>query len=185
MVESQTANFMVGSQIGNLTSSLSFCHNLCCRCPNGSCEPILDIYTSISFQWYKEIFNARCFDLYNYSLTVQECIGTPTLKMEAHLEVWIFILTLFHTLLGLCPRLGSRQSSSYALTNLLFSLYRSVWVINLLVILLSPYPWAPTCPFTPEMLRARECAPIPYPSAIFTFKFTIESTKKFGGASTR
>jgi len=35
---------MIGSQIANLTIGLSFGHNLCFRCPNGSCEPILDIY---------------------------------------------------------------------------------------------------------------------------------------------
>ncbi len=39
--------FMVGSQTANLTPNLSFCHNLCYKCPNGSCEPILNIYTSI------------------------------------------------------------------------------------------------------------------------------------------
>jgi hypothetical protein len=44
---------MVGSQTANLTLVLSFGHNLCFRCPNGSCEPILNIYISIFFQWYK------------------------------------------------------------------------------------------------------------------------------------
>jgi hypothetical protein len=34
---------VVGSQTANLTPGFSFGHNLCCRCPNGSCEPILDI----------------------------------------------------------------------------------------------------------------------------------------------
>jgi hypothetical protein len=34
---------VVGNQIGNLTFDLSFGHNLCLKCPNGSCEPILDI----------------------------------------------------------------------------------------------------------------------------------------------
>jgi len=34
---------VVGSQIANLTPGLSFAHNLGCRCPNGSCEAILDI----------------------------------------------------------------------------------------------------------------------------------------------
>ncbi len=34
---------VVGSQIGNLTPNLSFGHNLCFKCPNASCEPILDI----------------------------------------------------------------------------------------------------------------------------------------------
>ncbi len=28
----------------------SLCHNLCYKCPNGSCEPIFDIYVSITFQ---------------------------------------------------------------------------------------------------------------------------------------
>ncbi len=32
------------------------------------------------------------------------------------------------------------------------------------------------------MLRARERAPIPSPSVIFTFRFTIESIKELGGA---
>jgi len=43
---------VVGSQTTNLTPDLSFDHNLCCRCPNGSCKAILDIYTSRPFQRY-------------------------------------------------------------------------------------------------------------------------------------
>jgi hypothetical protein len=35
--------FLIGSQIGNLTPDPSFGHNLCFRCPNEQCEPILDI----------------------------------------------------------------------------------------------------------------------------------------------
>jgi hypothetical protein len=46
--------FVVGSQIANLTPGPSFEHNLCCRCPNGSCEAIFDIYTSRPSQRYKE-----------------------------------------------------------------------------------------------------------------------------------
>jgi hypothetical protein len=53
---------VVGSQTANLTPSLSFAHNLCFRCPNGWCEPILDIYVSIAFQWYKELFEPMGFD---------------------------------------------------------------------------------------------------------------------------
>ncbi len=34
---------MVGSQIVSLTPDLSFDHNLCFKCTNGSCERILDI----------------------------------------------------------------------------------------------------------------------------------------------
>jgi hypothetical protein len=40
---------VVKSQTANLTPSPSFAHNLCCRCPNGSCKAILDIYTSRPF----------------------------------------------------------------------------------------------------------------------------------------
>jgi hypothetical protein len=43
---------VVGSQTTNLTHDMSFGHNLCFKCPNGSCKPILDIYISIVFQWY-------------------------------------------------------------------------------------------------------------------------------------
>jgi hypothetical protein len=45
-----------------------FDHYLSCTCPNGSCEAILDIYTSRPIQWYKEHLNVR----------------TPTIKL------WIF-----------------------------------------------------------------------------------------------
>jgi hypothetical protein len=44
---------VVGSQIVSLTPGLSFGHNLCFRCPNGWCEPILNIYVSIDFQCIK------------------------------------------------------------------------------------------------------------------------------------
>jgi len=87
--------FVVRRQTTSLTPDLSFCHNLCCRCLNGSCEPILDIYTSIVFQWYKLILNVRCFDLCNCSMKVRDSIGTPTPKRRTHWGVWVFILTLF------------------------------------------------------------------------------------------
>jgi len=45
---------MVGSQIGNLTPGPSFAHNLGCKCPNGQCKAILDIYALRAFHWYKE-----------------------------------------------------------------------------------------------------------------------------------
>jgi hypothetical protein len=41
---------VIKSQIGNLTPGPSFGHNLCFRYPNGSCEPILDIYVPKAFQ---------------------------------------------------------------------------------------------------------------------------------------
>ncbi len=41
---------VVGSQTASLIPDPSFAHNLSYRCPNGSCEAILDIYTSRLFQ---------------------------------------------------------------------------------------------------------------------------------------
>jgi hypothetical protein len=40
---------MVECQIVNLISNLFFCHNLCLKCPNGSCKPILNIYVLRTF----------------------------------------------------------------------------------------------------------------------------------------
>ncbi len=68
---------VVESQIVSLTPGLSFNHNLCYICPNGSCEAILDIYTSIPFQHYKEHLKARCFDPYNWPLSSRESLRTP------------------------------------------------------------------------------------------------------------
>jgi len=68
---------MVGSQTASLTIVLSFDHNLCYKCPNGSCEAILDIYTSRPFQRYKERLNVRCFDPCNCALSFWESWRTP------------------------------------------------------------------------------------------------------------
>jgi len=91
---------MVGSQIANLTSSLSFGHNLCFICPNGSCKPILDTYVLIVFQWYNELFNPLGFDPCNYSLKIWESNMTPTPKVEAPLGVWRFIFSCFPSFPG-------------------------------------------------------------------------------------
>ncbi len=69
---------VVGSQTANLTPGLSFGHNLCYRCPNGSCEAIFDIYTSRLFYRYKEHLKARCFDLCNRALKLWESQRTPS-----------------------------------------------------------------------------------------------------------
>jgi hypothetical protein len=69
---------VVGSQIVSLTPGPSFDHNLCCRCPNGSCEVIFDIYTSRPFQKYKEHLNAKCFDPCNQALSFRKSQRTPS-----------------------------------------------------------------------------------------------------------
>jgi hypothetical protein len=78
---------VVGNQIGNLTYSLSFDHNMCFKYWNGKCKPNLNIYVSRTFQWYKELFNLMSFNPCNCSLKIWESIGTLTPKMGTHLEV--------------------------------------------------------------------------------------------------
>jgi hypothetical protein len=89
---------------------LSFGHNLCFKYPNGSWEPILDIYVPKAFQLYNKLFNPMGFDPWNRSLKIWDSIGTPTLKMGIHLGVWGFILSHSLTLLGawnVTPKLHS------------------------------------------------------------------------------
>jgi hypothetical protein len=68
---------VVGSQTVSLTSDPFFAHNLCCKCPNGPCKLIFDIYIFIAFQWYREYPNARCFDPCNLTLKFWESQRTP------------------------------------------------------------------------------------------------------------
>jgi hypothetical protein len=77
---------VVGSQIANLIPDPSFAHNLCCRCPNGSCKAIFDIYASRNFQRYKEHLKARCFDPCNWVLSFQESQRTPKSSFS---RVWM------------------------------------------------------------------------------------------------
>jgi hypothetical protein len=79
---------VVENQTANLTPDLSFGHNLCFRCPNESCEPILNMYVPRAFQWSKELFNPLSFDSCNYSLKIWKSIGTPTPKVGAPLGMW-------------------------------------------------------------------------------------------------
>jgi hypothetical protein len=80
-----------------------------------------------------------------------------------------------------CPWLvHASKCFNYTLTNLLFSLCRSVWVIELLVNVVSPYPRALARPSTPEVLRARECTPTLFPSVVFIFGLVVESFKELG-----
>jgi hypothetical protein len=69
---------VVGSQTASLTHGPSFAHNLSWRRPNGSCEVILDIYTSRPFQWPEEHSIARIFDPWNRAISFQESRETPT-----------------------------------------------------------------------------------------------------------
>jgi hypothetical protein len=90
---------VVRSQTASLTPGLSFDHNLCYKCPNGSCKAIFDMYSLSPFQRYKEHFKARCFDPCNRTLKFQESrrtLSSHFWECESHL----------HT----CPKVGLRHS---------------------------------------------------------------------------
>jgi hypothetical protein len=63
---------------------------------------------------------------------------------------------------------------------LLFGLCRSMWIIELLVTLLSSHPRAPAHPSTLKVLRAKERAPTPYPSTIFTLDSHLSLSRSLG-----
>jgi hypothetical protein len=93
---------MVKSQTTNLTPGLSFGHNLCYGCFNGQWKPILDIYVSISFQWYKKLFEAMSFDPCNCTLKIWESIRDSNSQHGSSLgSVRVHALTLF-ALPGIC-----------------------------------------------------------------------------------
>jgi len=110
---------VVGSQIVNLIPGPSFGHNLCFKCPNGSCERILDIYVSINFQWYKKLLNPLGFDPCNHSLNIRESIGTSICNVGVLLGVWGSIPSHSLALPGACgliPELPSWPATLQALT---------------------------------------------------------------------
>jgi hypothetical protein len=73
-----------------------------------------------------------------------------------------------------------QKCSNYAVFNLLFGLSRSMWIIELLVNLFSPYPGIPTCPSTPEVLPMKECALIPYSFVVFTLDSHLSLSRSLG-----
>jgi hypothetical protein len=69
---------------------------------------------------------------------------------------------------------------NYALTNLLFGLCKSMWIIDWLVTCPSPHHGAPTRPSTFEVLQTREHTPTPYPPIIFTLDSHLSLLRNFG-----
>jgi len=88
------------SQIGNLTPSPSFGHNLCFKWPNDSCKPTLDIYVPRVFLIIQGIFQSNEFWPLQSPLKIRKSIETTTPKVGAHLGVWGFIPSHFPKLLG-------------------------------------------------------------------------------------
>jgi hypothetical protein len=118
---------VVGSQIANLTFGPSFGHNLCLKCPNGSCEPILDIYIPRSFQWYKDHLNPMGLDPYNRSLKVWESIESPS---KLQLPKWEF----------------TWECEGSFLHVILHSWKHEMWLLGFLLgsQLCKPFPWSRT-----------------------------------------
>ncbi len=85
---------MARSQINSLIPNPFFGHNLCFKYPNGSCEPIFDIFILKYFQWYKYLFNLMIFYACNCHMKIQDSIWTPIPKVGAHLGVWVHSLAL-------------------------------------------------------------------------------------------
>jgi hypothetical protein len=112
-----------GSQIANLSPGHSFGHNLCYKCPNGQWKPILGIYTSIVFWWYKERLKARSFDPYNRALKIQKSFRDSNSQHGSSLgSVRVHALTLF-ALPGACE--VTPGSSSWPATFQPFTLVAS------------------------------------------------------------
>jgi hypothetical protein len=96
VVGSQIANLTVRPISANLTPDLSFGRNLCYKCSIGWCKPILDIYASIVFQWYKELFKAMSFDLCDHTLKIWESFWDSNSQHGSSLgNVRVHALTLF------------------------------------------------------------------------------------------
>ncbi len=78
-----------------------------------------------------------------------------------------------------------QKCSNYTLTNLLFGLCKSVWIVDTFVIHSSPHPEAPTCPSysppPPKMLQVKKHPSILF-SIVFIFELAFKSLKEFGGA---
>ncbi len=98
---------MVESQIVKLIPNPSFSHNLCLKCPNGSCEPTLNIYVPRNFQWYKERLNPMGFDPYNHFLKIWSCISYL---------MFLFFIFIF----GFLSRSNWQRVASWKYRNLLW-----------------------------------------------------------------
>jgi hypothetical protein len=72
---------VVESQTASLTPGPSFAHNLGCKCPNGQCEAIFDIYVSRPFQWHQEHPNAKFFGPCCRALNIRESRRTPNSQL--------------------------------------------------------------------------------------------------------
>jgi hypothetical protein len=73
-----------------------------------------------------------------------------------------------------------QKCSNYALTNLLFGLWKFTWIVNLLITCSSPHPETTTRSSTLEVLRIRKCALTPYLSIVFTLDSHLNLSRSLG-----
>jgi hypothetical protein len=73
-----------------------------------------------------------------------------------------------------------QKCPSSILTNLLFGLCMSMWVIDLLVTLPGPYLEVLAHIYTLEMLQAKEHTPTPHSSVLFTFDSHLNPLRSLG-----
>jgi hypothetical protein len=93
---------VVRSQTTNLIPIPSFGHNMCFKCPNGSCKPILDIYVPRAFQWYNGSL------LENVKLHSFTVFYTPrSMRCDSWAPSWPTPLQALALVAS--PRLGLRQ----------------------------------------------------------------------------
>jgi hypothetical protein len=89
------------------------------------------------------------------------------------------------SLVNLCSAHGSfvhQKCFNYALTNLLFGLCMSVWIIDPLVTRPSPILKLQHTPLPLKCYELGSALQTPFPSIVFTFGLVVESIKEFGGA---
>jgi hypothetical protein len=87
--------------------------------------------------------------------------------------LWVYVCPWF---------IHAPKCSKYALTNLLFGLCKTVWVIELLIILPSPSRSSNT-PFYPQSVTTKERTPTFFLSDVFTFGLVVKSIKELKVAS--
>jgi len=87
---------VVGIQTTNFIPDPSFGHNLCFRCPNGSCKPILDIYVSITFQCIKNSLNHWVL---TFIITLWTFRSPPRLQLPKWKLFWEYEGSFLHTFL--------------------------------------------------------------------------------------
>jgi hypothetical protein len=77
---------VVRSQIASLTPGLSFDHNLCCRCPNGSCEAICG---HVHFKTFPRVPRTPQCEMFWPLKSRSEFLGVPKDYQVPFSRVWV------------------------------------------------------------------------------------------------